>query len=376
MGQPLGGAGILLPPPQNYYPSELRNAPQDPSSNVMTLAGGDTFVIPAGLYYLDVAGPICLQFQDPVNGIWELPRTGSDGFEAVKSDGYNVRLANLSGCFVGAVITNAGSGYTQATAACAASAGGSTWQPVVGGQLSLNSITAKGGNYGVAPLVMIPPPPSPGVQATAYTVITSGTVSGVTLDNVGAGYIATPLAVIVPSPFDPNLSTGVTTATMLLGVVGAGSISAILCTNPGAPVATSGVSLTISGGAGINGAATAVQMATLTSVAGLGTGTAGGAGFTSGGGLVTTVGGVPTATPVITNPLIEGRLFQPRPAQMLLQGSGGSVSSVSTVYDGGLFMGVPLISVANANGGLLTTGASVTATLGTTIGTVRITPAP
>jgi hypothetical protein len=331
MGQPIAGPGILLPPPQNYYPSELQNAPQDPSSNAMTIAGGDVFVVPAGNYYVDTAGPVCYQFLDPVNAIWDLPRTGSDGFELVRSDGYNVRVANLSGCLVAAVITNAGSGYAQATTTCVSSAGGSTWQPIVGGQLSLASITAKGGNYGVAPIVMIPPPPSPGVQATAYTTIgTGGTVSGVTIDNVGAGYVAAPLAVVVPSPFDPNLSAGITTAAILLAVVGSGSVSAILCTNPGAPVATTGISLTIAG-AGTSATATPVQMLTLTGA----TVFSAGAGYTGGVGALQTVGGIPTATAVVTNPLIEGRLFQPRSAQALLAGAGTSLASVSSLVDGG-----------------------------------------
>src|SRR5690242_19917308 len=113
MGQPLAGPGILLPPPQNYYPSELQNAPQDPSSNAMTLAGGDTFVVPAGNYYCDLGGPLVYQFLDPVNSIWDLPRTGNNGYEFLKSDGYNMRIANLTGCLVAAVVTNAGSGYAQ-----------------------------------------------------------------------------------------------------------------------------------------------------------------------------------------------------------------------------------------------------------------------
>jgi hypothetical protein len=372
MGQQLGGQGVLLPPPQNYYPSQLFNAPQDPSSNVMTLAGGDVFDVPAGNFYIDLGGPLVLQFLDPVNAIWELPRTGSYGFEFAKSDGENIRIANLTGCLVAAVVTATGSGYAQATTTVVSSAGGSTWQPIVGGQLSLASLTAKGGNYGVAPLVMIPPPPSPGVQATAYTTIgTGGTISGVTIDNVGAGYKAAPLAVIVPSPFDPNLSAGITTGTMLLAVVGAGSISAILCTNPGAPVATSGVSLTIAG-AGTSATATPVQCLTLTGATVFGAG----AGYTGGQAALQTVGGLPTATPVVTNPLIEGRLFDPRPASALLAGTSTSLSSVSAVYDGGLFLGTPNVIVNPFGGALITAGASVVGLYGSGNGTYRMTPSP
>jgi hypothetical protein len=372
MGQKLGGQGILLPPPQNYYPSQLFNAPQDPSSNVMTLAGGDTFCVPAGNFYVDLGGPLVLQFLDPVNGIWEVPRTGGNGFEGTWSDGENFRVANLTGCLVAAVVTNQGSGYAQATTTVVSSAGGSTWQPIVGGQLSVASTTAKGGNYGVAPILMIPPPPSPGVQATGFTTIgTGGTISGVTLDNVGAGYKAAPLAVVVPSPFDPNLSAGITQGAILLGVIGAGSISAILCTNPGAPVATTGVSLTIAG-AGTAATATPVQMLTLTGA----TVFSAGAGYTGGQAALQTVGGVPTAVPVVTNPLIEGRAFGPRPASALLAGAGTSLSSVSAVYDGGLFLGTPGVIISPFGGSLITTSASVVGIYGTAPGTMRMTPAP
>jgi hypothetical protein len=372
MGQPLAGPGIFLPPPQNYYPSELQNAPQDPSSNAMTLNAGDTFVVPAGNYYADLAGPIITQFLDPVNQIWNLPRTAPDGFEVIRSDGYNVRLANLTGCLVAAVVTNQGSGYSQATATCVASAGGSTWQPIVGGQLSLSTISVAGGNYGVPPILMIPPPPYPGVQATGYTTITSGTVSGVTLDNVGAGYLSTPTVVVVPSPFDPNLAAGITQASVVLTRIGTGSISAILCLNPGASVATSGVSLTIAGAGGSGATATAVQMLEMVG----GTSVAAGAGFTSGVAGFSTIGGIPTATAVVTNPLIEGRAFVPRPAQALLAMVGGSFTSVSAIYDGGLFLGTPSSIISQSGGAIPTTAASVTATLGAGPGTFRLQPAP
>lgn len=371
MGQPLGGAGILLPPPQNYYPSALQNAPLDPSSNAMTLAAGDAFVIPAGNYYCDLGGPLVYQFLDPVNNIWELPRTGNNGWENQKSDGYNIRVANLTGCLVAAVVTNAGSGYAQATTTCVASAGGSTWQPVVGGQISVTSITNAGKGYGVAPILMIPPPPSPGVQATGYCTITSGTVSAVTIDNVGAGYTTAPTIVVVPSPFDPNLNSGITQASVTTALVGSGSIAAILCTNSGAPVATSGVSLTIAG-AGSSATATAVQCLTMTGA----TVFSAGAGFTGGQAALSTVGGIPTATPVITNPLIEGRNFSPRPASALLAGAGTSLASVSTLYDGGLFLGTPNVVVNPLGGALITTSASVVGIYGNAPGTYRMTPAP
>lgn len=372
MPQPLGGAGIYLPPPQNYYPSELFNAPQDPSSNVMALNAGDVFCVPSGDYYLDLSPNLILQYLDPVNGYWVVPHTaGLNRIQFVKSDGYNYRVANLTGCPVVAVITDAGSSYVQSSTTVAASgSGGSTWQAIVGGQLAVSTISVAGANYGVPPTVMIPPPPSPGVQATAYASIAGGSVSGVTLNNVGAGYLSVPTAVIVPSPFDPNLSNGITQATVVLSLTGTGSISAVVCTNPG-NVVTSAPSLTISG-VGSGATATAFLMETVT---GASVATAG-AGWT-GGAALTTVGGIPNATPVITNPLIEGRAFVPRAAQILLAAPvGSSLASVSAIYDGGLFIGTPSAVVSSLAGVIPTASASVTLTMGSAAGLFRLQPAP
>lgn len=370
MGQQLGGAGILLPPPQNFYPSELYNAPQDPSSNAMTLNAGDTFVVPAGNFFLHLGTPLIMQFKDPVNGIWTLPISASEWPTYVKSDGQNIRIANLTGCPVGAVVTNAGSGYNQATATAAATTGLSTWQPIVGGQLSVTSITVAGGNYGVPPILMIPPPPSPGLQATGYCTITSGSVSAVTLDNVGAGYTSLPTTQIVPSPFDPNLAAGITQATITMALVGSGSITGLLCTNPGAAV-TSAPSITFAGGS--SAAATAFLMQTMTGASVF----SAGSGYSAGGAALTTVGGIPSATEANTIPLHEGKKFIPRPASALLAVPvGGSIASVSAIYDGGLFLGTPGTVVNTLSGGLITSSASVAANLGSGPGNFWMQPAP
>src|SRR4029077_10938832 len=101
-----------------------------------------------------------------------------------------------------------------------------------------------------------------------------------------------------------------------------------------------------------------------------------GAGYTGGVAALQTVGGIPTATAGVPKPLIEGRLFQPRPAQALLAGGGTSLASVSAVVDGGLFLGTPTVVVNPAGGALITTSASVVGLYGAANGTYRITPAP
>ena len=148
----------------------------------------------------------------------------------IKSDGFTSRVANLTGCVVSASIINGGTGYVQATTTITAIGAGFTGAvptllPIVGGALGVTGtftidVPTKGAGYGVPPLVMIPPPPPAqsnangvgGIQATAIALIGSGgSLTSVSITNPGAGYPTAPTAVVVPSPFDPNLSTGITT---------------------------------------------------------------------------------------------------------------------------------------------------------------------
>jgi hypothetical protein len=188
----------------------------------------------------------------------------------------------------------------------------------------------------------------------------------VTLTNVGAGYPTAPKGVVVPSQFDPNLGSAITPATVTFALVGSGSIAAVLCTNNGAPASPT---LTVAG-VGASASVVAVQCSTITA----GSVAAGGAGF-AGGGIIT-AGGVPSAVPQWTNPAIQLTGAIPRPASIGLAASGGSLISISTIYDGGLFFGTPVLLVDAAAGNLQTTTASVTATLGSTVDTLFITTGP
>jgi hypothetical protein len=97
--------------------------------------------------------------------------------------------------------------------------------------------------------------------------------------------------------------------------------------------------------------------------------TSGGAGYTT-SAMLTTVGGQPSATPAYLNPAIELTGYIPRPAQIgLAAAGGGTVSTIGTIYDGGLFLGTPTMVLA---GGAPTTAATITGTLGSTNATVLI----
>src|ERR1700752_3224846 len=108
MPNPLSGPGVGLPFPQNLYPSDLYNAPIDASSNRLALAPGDSIVLPAGDWYISPGFYNVIQFLDPVTGIWTTTSSASfnRGLHFVKSDGFNYRVANLTGCIVSASVVN------------------------------------------------------------------------------------------------------------------------------------------------------------------------------------------------------------------------------------------------------------------------------
>lgn len=368
MGQQIGAPGQYLPTGQFGNPANT--GPIQVPGNTITLQPGMAIPVPPGSFEVSPGLYSFIQFLDPVTQTWRTHNSARDKLHRVTSDGLNIRVANQLGCPVAAIVTVGGSGYAQASTTVTPSVGNSTWQAIVGGMTSVVSVATAGAGYGIPPLVEIAPPPAPGVQAAAYAVLTGGSVSSVVLSNVGAGYTSIPEVRIVPNPTDPNINTGITQASVSLALAGgtasSGSIAAILCTNPGVSVA-SVPTLTIAG-AGASGAATAVRLTTMTG----GSVAAGGAGFVTSG--VTTVGGRPSATPQYTNPATDLSGFVPRPAQADLFASGGSLISISSVYDGGLFAGTPTVIVMPGAGNLQTTTASVTGTFGTANDTIIIQP--
>lgn len=361
----LAGPGQGLPFPTALYPQNLiPNGELSPSGNALTLAPGQQLPVPRGRFWIELGGYAVLQFYDPVTQTWRALSSARVSPVFVDSDGFNFRVANMTGCAVAAIVTNGGSNYVAGSTTVTPSAGNSQWVPVIGGRINTTvSITASGAGYTVPPLVFFPPPPAPGVAATGIAVIANGTVSSITVVNQGAGYQTAPVPVIVPNPADPALASGAITsqATATTALVGSGTVSAVLCANSGSSF-SSVPSLTIAG-AGSSAAATIVPMWTLTGTSI----TSGGAGYTT-GGAVTTVGGIPSATPAYTNPAVELTGYIPRPAQTTIGGvTGGTITTVGSIIDGGLFTGTP---VAFTVGGAPSTPATIGFTLGSTNATV------
>ncbi len=398
MTQRIGGPGLGLPLPQNLYPSELGGASLDTSGNRVCLPPGEAMPVPPGEWLVGLGMYLWLQYLDPVTNTWVT--TSSGGWEGppiyVFSDGYNIRIANMLGCPVGAVITAPGGGYVQSSttiSAVSAAGGGSTWLPIIGGQLSIATTTivyANGGaGYGIAPLALIPAPPPAqsnpngvgGVQASGYFSISGGSVTGFTFTNPGAGYPSGFTITAQPSPYDPNLATGITLATVAFSVTAAGSLTGVLCTNSGAPLnngSLANITLTV-GGVGSQATVTPIIPQTIVTASVTGSGNVYG---TVGVGM-TTYGGAPAQGTFTNSTEYLYLAGKPRSANIgfVVVGSGvGSTLAVQAgaIYDGGFFYSTPSQVLDTA---LIAYPASVTAatfalTMGSRPDVAILQPAP
>ena len=352
MTQKISGPGVGLPIPQNTYPTDLYNAPYDLGTNQITLAAGDAINVPAGEWFVGLGMYLVLQFLDPITGTWVIGASG--GWEGphtfVVSDGFNTRIANMLGCPIGGVVIAGGSGYVQAsTTISVTGGGGSTWSPIVGGQLVTLAFASYGAGYGVAPLAILPPPPPAsnnangvgGIPASGYFTIASGTVSGFTFTNPGAGYPSGFTIVGLPNPTDPNLVTGITMATVSFSTTLSGSLTGVILNNPGAPLAPANLSLTVSG-VGSSGSVNPIMLQTITTASVSG----GGAGYGASGNpgaLLTTVGGSPPTSTFANSPETLFLRAKPRPANIGFSVASGSIAAQQgAIYDGGLFYSTPI----------------------------------
>lgn len=368
------GPGMLLP---SLFPILNRLSVTNPNplqgAGPVSLPAGAVELIPAGQWHV-LPGPYSFaQVKDPVSGLWRTLGTRQEGLKAILSDGVNFRIANLSGCAVGAFITNVGSAYTSAPTVTA-SAGSSTWRAIVGGAInSTVAITTAGSGYTYPPILLIDPPPAGGVQATAICTLSAGVINAVTVINQGAGYTTAPSITVLPDPRDTGaIVTGVLTVNATLA--GSGTVTAIVCTDHGTPL-TSVPTLTISGGGGSSAAATVVMCFTVTAftvaVNGAGYGNAQPMLVLSGGGIVAGTAGA------VVNPSIGPGMFTPRQASISATSTAGGIiqTTGAVVNDGGLFQAVPTLFVLAGGTGLATTTAGATATVGGVTDTSQIYPA-
>src|ERR1700691_1715448 len=101
-------------------------------ANRITLPSGGVSLLPASPLIVRRGMYTSLQQYDPITNTWyNIGGSQPGSVDYIWSDGVNYRLANQSGCCVGASVTNVGSGYTSAPT-LTASAGGPTFKCIVG----------------------------------------------------------------------------------------------------------------------------------------------------------------------------------------------------------------------------------------------------
>lgn len=222
----IGGAGI---------PLSLGAA----VSNAITLQAGQVYIIPAGTFFAAPGPYTSIQWKDPVSGLWrDINADVGQTPGIIDSEGSLFRLANLTGCPIAALITNAGSGLTNGigTVTVIVSSGLSTWQTVVGGAInSTVVITTAGTGYTYPPNLLISAPRGQGgIQATATCSVTGGAITAVTVTNQGAGYTIAPTITVVNDARDLTGTGAVLTVNATLA--GSGTLTALYPVDPGTPL--------------------------------------------------------------------------------------------------------------------------------------------
>ena len=335
-------------------------------SNLYTLQAGQTMTLGPPNF---IAGEICIrtgpyttvQNLDPITGIWKRIGGGilAGGYNYIFSDGVNYRLANQTGCAVGALLTNKGSAYTSAPVVTA-SAGSSVWKAFVGGAVNTTVTVSNGGtNYTYPPQVVFSAPGyGAGIQASGICTLSGSAVSTITVTNQGAGYTVAPTVTLINDPREGI--NGVTQgygATAVATLTGSGTITGLVCLDHGTPL-TAVPTLSFAGGGGSSAAATAIMCWTITAY----TPTAG-TGFT-GNSLLSGLDAFPTTAAAYVNPDTQSKLVQIRLADILMPASAGAPTATGAVfYDGGIYTSVPT-PLVTTNGALITQTATFTFTMG------------
>ena len=317
-------------------------------TNVWALQAGATKLIPAGTWQITPGLYSCIQEFDNIADIWRAIGSGlGAGLTSyVNSDGNNFRIANQSGCVVGALVTTAGAGYTTAPTVTAAN-GGAVLQAIIGGAVSTTITVTNGGkNYAYPPIVLLDAPNvgtgTPGIQATAYCTLSGSAVNTVTVTDQGAGYTTVPNVYFQNDPREGlnSLSTGYG-ASATATLTGSGTVTAVVVLDHGSSYNSTGVpALTFSGTSTAGAVATAIMNWSVASYS-----------LVSAGGvyvapvMVQNVDfGFSTTAGSTTNPTITSNLVRTRPCRFLANVVSGNISATGTsVYDGGVFTGVPTL---------------------------------
>jgi|SRR5580704_3657737 hypothetical protein len=312
------------------------------NSTTISLQSGEVYLIPSGRWEAKPGKYTTIQEYDVITTIWRSIGAGNvDGAnQRIVSDGTNYRLANQTGCPIGAVVTTAGTGYSSTTPpTVAASAGGSVWKAIVGGAINTSVTVSNGGSgYTYPPQVTFSPPPVGGVPASGHCTLSAGAVSTITVDDQGAGYNAPPTVIFTNDPREGvnNVAVG-TGAAAITTLTGSGTVTALICLDHGLGGQTAVPTLTFSSG---SAAATAIMCWTITALV-VSTTTAG-SGYAA-PVIISGYANAPTGS-VLTNPQIQSNLLKPRNAFIVGATSGAALTATGTVIqDGGVYPAAPTL---------------------------------
>jgi hypothetical protein len=376
-----------------------------------------------GQYLVDLGLYSCLQVFDNGLDYWKTVASGGPNHQpygVYMSDGVNYRIANTTGCPVGAIITAAGSsgtngfyGYTQfgpgagsaiviqngqttignAIFTITPSAGGSLWNAIVGGAVNTTigvsgtlyqngpfggtgpSVTGSGGaNYTKPPIIVFVPPANQGNQPyllpTAVCTISGGAVNAVTVVNQGCGLLGLPGIIVIPQPGDTTGGGAVLGWTSgNSNQVGSGTVLAMWPAYYGTPQ-TSVITFSYGGTSNPGPTATAIMNFSVTSI----TNSTPGAGYTN--AYAVWIGGTLGSGTIAanTNPVLDKQLLQPNyPPLTVTAGTG--VTTLAGSYGGSGFHLVPTLGFGTQlAAGTVTTVAVQTVVVGGNNDTVQLFP--
>jgi hypothetical protein len=380
--QPLTYAAL----PVALAPGEVFNLP--PGQGVVGNFGGVSSPQIAtnnqltGQYLLGLGLYSALQVLDPILSYWRNVQVTPGQMLTVSADGTNFRVANTTGCPVGAIITNAGSGLTNGfnTVTVTPSAGGSTWNTIVGGAVNTtisvsgtvfqngafggtgtSQVASAGSGYTRPPLIVFAPPSTQGqtpyILPTAIAAISAGAISSITVTNQGAGLVGLPQITVVPQPGD---TTGGGAIVGWLsgnsGMVGSGTLLAMWpATYSNTGVALTAVpTFTFSPASTI--AATAIMNFTVTGF----TQTQAGVSYVAAGGSFN--GGIVAGAAANTNPIYDKALSIPQYPPVTVAATTG-LPALAGPWGGVNLQAVPTFS-AFSTGAAPATAAITTVTVG------------
>jgi hypothetical protein len=346
----------------------------------VNLLPGQTFIIPNGSWLVSPGRYTLLQWFDTNGARWRNFTAQPGQSLNVESDGQNYRIANLTGCPIGALITNVGNGnvtngYQSITVT--PSAGNSTWGVLHGGSVNNNCNVVAGGNYALPPLLLWSPAANqtiPFVAPQFNCTMSGNAISTVGVVDQGAGLTGVGTITVVQQPGDTNPGGG---SVIVAGnnLINSGNMTALWPLTPGQNGNTGLAAVpTLTFGAPSSAAATVIMNLCVTGA--IGTANVG-ANYGAAGSLFTiiaanaiqgtaavSIGGAGNANAQVANSVNDYESWPARNCWLtsntnaLAQASNANIQVVDAGFG---FQAIPILTVipANANSAMQNIGAAV-----------------